>query len=94
MSFFRICSILIFVVTAYVKQYLQTTLSVKLIYERPDVHRVFEKACCLKTPVGFSLNRLQTRLDSVFSLSLLSLSMLRSSASFRPSHFLSPPLPG
>lgn len=72
MSFFRICSILIFVVTAYVKQYLQTTLSVKLIYERPDVHRVFEKACCLKTPVGFSLNRLQTRLDSVFSLSLSS----------------------
>lgn len=53
------------------------------------MHRVFEKACCFKTPVGVSLNRLQTRLDSVFSLSL-SLSSPRpclichSSASFVP----------
>jgi len=53
---------------------------------------VFEEACCLRASVSFSLNRLQTRLDSTLcSLSVFSLSLsifhLSFLCFFHPSRF-------
>lgn len=72
-SFFKyavLCHILVFEVTACGKRHLQTTVSQSswLPSQIPGLRHVFEKACCLKTSISFSLNRLQTRLYSVFSL--------------------------
>lgn len=80
----QFCVIWITAVTACVKQPLQTTLSQsnwliltpQIPCSRPGPHRVFEGACCFKTPVSVSLNRLSSPSPPFLCL-------------FHPSHFLS-----